>query len=558
MALERNRVRLDNEFIFMDYATNKTGAISSDNTVSSFTANFYATLTDTEYMTLYFGENIPENITIQAVIDNETKTLAEVINNNKLQVNIELSEKISGNNIYFTITTSGYKNNNFRKRIKRIEFGFIAKYDENDIITMEITEQVKKYCEETPENELVVRLNNNQGQFDILNPKGITEYLTENVKIKPYIGAVTTNGVEYVDMGVYYLESWNNEDDNTTTLICKNLIKKLKELELKKVEGIDGPLSYANTTVVIGGNTYTDYATGIKNYLLNAYNIDSDIDFNLENDVMSGNFIHLVNFNNLDDISIMEYLQNISITMKDIIYANREDKLVMRRLDFEDNWINENMLITDAKIKKINDINDVKIVFNNVYDTPSTNKEIMSISHKLNKSTEIIKVATDYKKHPTRILNVSNGNVQILENNNKIIFYKITGTVGNTVSFDQEYEQYINGRNEVFEYTEDNEEIPEKEKEILEINGKGMSIAMVKSTTISRIIIPRFVAHYLYTEDDEELECDFIGNPKYEAGDNIAVYTKYGYESIIVESITHKFDGGLSSSIKGKYFFNLS
>lgn len=564
-TLENNFLKLDGSLMIpqsygeSDNPQNYAGYISQDiisgNTELRITFNANKNLIEggISGMTLYFIDNIPGDLTLNLFDYTEQQSYEySIIDNQDAVVNFDFGEEITISGIQ-TIKMSNWSKNDRRVRLQRVEFGYTEIYQNEEIIDINIQEQIKKFCDETPENECSITLNNIDNKFDILNPYGITKYLNDRTQITPFIGAKLANGeVEYVNMGIFYLDDWHNNNDSTTTLIGKNLIKKIKDIEFKKVENVDGPFEFTDT-IEVQGHQLTDYATGISNYLKDTYGINNNIDLNIEEDYLEGNYLDMLALVNFDDVKLLEYLQNISIAFKTIMYIDRNNTLRINRIrqDYTIEDLSYNELLDKPKITKIKPINVVRIKYDNVFTKLDSTEKDMEIEYVLKSNEDIIKMSTDYNKAITYIDDVSGGSVSVIENNNYIVFYKITGNQGDTVNFKQKYIERIDGRNESYEFNYNDEIYKEKDKNVLEFDGKYLKYIYLNDGFDYDSVKYNFANYYLNKRNQYEFEFEFNGNPKFEAGDIVYVESDYAYTPIFIESITHKFDGGLSCSVKG-------
>ena len=123
---------------------------------------------------------------------------------------------------------------NRRLRLQEVDFGLSAIYEGEELISFKTIEQIDRFNDSIPSNEIEVKIGDFNSSFDFKNDKGITKYLNNNVLIKPYVGVVTDgNGIEYCLKGTYWLDSYDT-DSKEATLNGKDVYSKLQDKDFDK------------------------------------------------------------------------------------------------------------------------------------------------------------------------------------------------------------------------------------------------------------------------------------------------------------------------------------
>lgn len=102
-----------------------------------------------------------------------------------------------------------------RKITARIHFTLYDStktYDDDFIIKLSLLEEMNTINETLPSNEVIVTLDNTNGEFNILNLQRMQEIIASRPKIEIEFGIVFEDGsIEWVPMGTYFLIEWKNE-----------------------------------------------------------------------------------------------------------------------------------------------------------------------------------------------------------------------------------------------------------------------------------------------------------------------------------------------------------
>ena len=518
-----NNVRVENNYGSLDYLplngsyltmdddiNTNAGFISDDlfEDIDTPTITLSFSSTSLNGITMYFRDNIPTDLTItysdstSTVITNNDKEIIQVIFDN-----VKILTSIS-------IVINGMEYSDRKIYLMEVDLGITQVYKDKDLIEFTVDEEINKLVEEVPINETNIILNNMSNLFNPLNPSGIVPYLSENSLIIPYIGVLTENsGVEYVKMGEFYFDSYTNNSDSTTTLIGKNIIKKI-ETEILKADN--------NYNLFKSTMSKSDFQTFMANYNYEFNNLD---------------YYTINNIENINNKYLINLLKDISFFNTTLFYADRDNKLNLKYIDTisKDN-LSKSELINDANYKKIDKINTL------VYTSPAQHSMNSTGSRLVYDRTITLETSPQYILCESNLANMMDSivhadgsdSVSVISQGYYFTFIKLTGTVGNTISIKMaspyDIVETIGTQTKTIKSS--------NEKEIiLNFNSK-----LVRN--INNINTLNYTSSY-------EMNFEYIGDPSLEAGDYINVETQYGYKSLFIQKNRLRFDGGLEGSIEG-------
>lgn len=243
-SLEQDYFKLDGTFVLPNNVADKNPGIGY---VSDLTFEDDMEITFTPFqistsfeegatvngLTMYFQNNNPLKLNIEITTGTSIETFTEedctISSNGMVQLTFS-DRQISFLRIY--VTDVLYPNR--RLRLQEVDFGLSAIYEGEELISFKTTEQIDRFNDSIPSNEIEVKIGDFNSSFDFKNDKGITKYLNNNVLIKPYVGVVTDgNGIEYCLKGTYWLDSYDT-DSKEATLNGKDIYSKLQDKDFDK------------------------------------------------------------------------------------------------------------------------------------------------------------------------------------------------------------------------------------------------------------------------------------------------------------------------------------
>ncbi len=181
-------------------------------------------------------------------------------------------------------------------KLTQLDFGQIKLFEERDLISANLLEEIDPISSELRINTLDFTLHSQNTEFSILNPEGVYKLLQQRQPLKVY---------EYLDgvkkkMGTYYLDEWENEDEYNINM---------KAIDLVGI--IDG--------TKFSGGTYKNVAAGvIIQQIMNGANAEYELDSSLANKVLSGIIPVCTN---------REALQQVAFAIGAIVDCSRTHKI---------------------------------------------------------------------------------------------------------------------------------------------------------------------------------------------------------------------------------------
>lgn len=287
-------------------------------------------------MTLYFKDNIPRNITLNASVYNSDKTFNFILENNeKSVVEFDFGDNYIIENMHFRFNNMEYEDR--RLRISYVDFGLsdILSKENGNLTKFDIIENMGEFNLEIPSNECVVELYDEERKFDLNNPRGYANLLNEKVIIKPYIGIVTKeSGIVYTNNGTFILNNWSAEKNNIT-LNCLDYIQKIKNT----ISNLR-PLKVSNTGMLdtwyglmSAQSQFNKQISGVEteDYEIIINNMDDLSEGRLGSEYFDDSYIETTN--------ILDYLRELGIWSGYQVLC-RKDKIILVSYDDYNRYVN--------------------------------------------------------------------------------------------------------------------------------------------------------------------------------------------------------------------------
>lgn len=481
----------------------------------SFTIKTTST-TAIDGVTIYFKDNIVKSAT--AVLNG-----AETYNvtSGKSFIQIAFNNPTAVNTLKVTINE--VERPDWRIRIQEVDFGLTSLYEGNEIIGFDITEQVSKLVEELPVNELKLTIGNYDKEFDPINPKGLTKYLSSKTILKPYIGIVIGDKVEYICMGEYYLYSWDNEE-NTTIFVGRNILEKVSQ------EPITDNGTYFSVILEF---------EELKNYLSSNYEYQIEINRGIEKNISPT----MTNYSYLK-----EFLMDYALRMQAIIYGDRSNIIHIDAINNDVvETLSRNEVLQNPQFKIKDKINTVKLGYDRisrddgVYDGTEQRFVTAEATVTLSKPQEVfcIRKFTGYNMSGLEVTQTGGADAEIIGYGGFMVFVKVTGDVGSSVELTLAEYNWNASSTETFTTYSNRKD------------GEDAHTFEFKSG-LNYFVNGDYLGEYILREATQyQVNANYIGLPYLCAGDTVSIETEYGYKNVFIERSTLKYDGGLSGSIMG-------
>ena len=187
-------------------------------------------------------------------------------------------------------------------RLQGIKYGFKYLWQEENIISCQINEEVNPISSKVPINTCSVTIYDKSNEFNILNPQGVYKYLQTKQKFNIYS---VVNGTQR-QMGVYFLDTW---DGNKPYEITFNLISPLGILD--RTTYFEGG--------IIGWSKQNMTAYDCLSNILNDAGLTINTDYTKSNDLKNTTVLGLIPI-----CSHKEAIQNVAFTANACIDDTRD------------------------------------------------------------------------------------------------------------------------------------------------------------------------------------------------------------------------------------------
>ena len=157
--------------------------------------------------------------------------------------------------------------NDTQVKILGFDLGTGRLYKDDMIVDMKIREQIDHLSVTIPSNDVSVTIDNSTREFDLLAPSGLYQELTINAPINVWLGHKSTVGIEYIEMGKFFLNEFE-QDAGKMTFRGQDIIGTLDN---KLYYGWQGDYDVEPTA--------KDFIDGFMSIIgIEDYIVDSDLD----------------------------------------------------------------------------------------------------------------------------------------------------------------------------------------------------------------------------------------------------------------------------------------
>lgn len=544
-TLENNYTLLDGSFMVWNENIILNDGYASNNIFQNIQDTITITNTSTNIstkgITIYFRDNLPFDFTVTITTTDNEEIIDNVIGNQSYIYQYLFIDEQYISSVNIDIIRMEHSDN--RLRIAYVDFNLSDLYEGDELVKFEVTEELDLLLENVPVNNCIVTLNNypdNNGasKFDVLNPKGIIGYLTDETTIKPYIGVLTElNGIEYVPMGVFYLNDWQSDTNGNVTFNCYDILNKLK-----------GKQMIVDTDFMFDVLMVKDVGNMIKNQ------IDAEVDFPLYSFPWTND--------DLKQTDLFEYIAHVMINFLyydspyDTLYpefrkfyTNRYGVITLNKIEFAPvTKISQAFLKQDLDYQIKNGIKYLNIKSVAYGSTNVTDSNVISEQHTLNNTEEYVWFARDdrsisYVNSFTYNVVSGSGSASMIGYNRFMVLVKFTGTVGSVINVT------CNAHAGTTHSTPKNATIINNIED-----GDTITIDL---SDYKYILDANYLKNtYFNLSKKYKISAQTMGDPSLEIGDTISIQTRYkdvnnGYKDMIITKQQFTFDGGLQCNLEG-------
>ena len=493
-------------------------------------------------ITIYFKENLPFDFDFTLTYSDNTTETHNIRNNTSMTYQYMFSEEMSVSTITLEILRVEKPEN--RLRVAGIDFNISDLYEGDELVSFDVDEEIDLLLTNVPTNTCSINVNNypsadGGNKFDPINPRGITNYLTNNATLEPYIGVLTEeNGIEYVKMGTFYISDWSSDSDGNVTINGKSLMDKLTSQQLHS----DGTFCY--------NNNYYWTSSALSYYLTNTTDYEFDLSFPY--DIISNEV--------LKHMEIMDYLRMIAMcgqepTVNRILKIGRDNVVKMSDIILTPvDSIPRNLLVEDAKYTINEPIRYLNFTaMKNANNSSSTTKDVLNLSYSLNSTDEYLWIEIDnnlisyspsFPKTFT-YTKTGSGTATLVDVNDRLAYIHFVGAENETFTLHLTTNIFAVDGNITTTIKNAN-------------NGETISVDVSEYFRINEgAKRQRICKGILNLRKKYHVALETMGDPSLELGDTISIQTRYqdindGYKDIIITKQRFSYDGGLSCTIEGE------
>lgn len=422
-----------------------------------------------------------------------------------------------------------------RARIAEVFSGIVKEFSKlnpvNRLIDFKILEEIDMLSAVVPSNSLSFTFDNTDDGvnlvYDFFDPTGVFTYLKKNQKIETYLGVMLEDGtIEYVSMGVYYLDKWISDPNGLTATFSG--YDRLALFD--KVKFYNGVAKASSTANLKGLADDIFFALGVPS---SEYSIDVALN--------SATYYYTVP---LPVCTCREALQYVAIAGQCVVYVDRDNIVQIKQLTG---------VATSKTIGLTNAFRQPEVNFDDVFLKADVEMQQYSIAtsatdvykRTLNMPTvgvNIVRIDFNYQ-----ISTISDNTVTITGTNytssvptwtSNVLYLAITMGAG----VDREVEITVNAK------------ILTIEKSIFTIDAvdtEGTKELTVKSPLVNSYESASLVADWvaLWATKRTNVRLDWRMNPALELGDFVAVEHSFGtLSSTYIVKQEFDYTGGLSGS----------
>ena len=263
-------------------------------------------------LSLDFGMNFPKKVRVvyeSSDSGNNRETIIDNIDDRYVIVNMR-AKSVTRIYIYFLESFAPFE----FAYLQKADFGVIYKWSKDDIIDLIVNEETPYFCTTLPVDTARLTVYIPNDQFDMINSNNVLDYVNkyQKFKISEKIEDTETGEVKTINFGTYYLDELKNESEHKVTFNLSTILSKLDKNDFR-----------TSDMYGIGNSSYN-----VVLDILMAADIspnDVEIDESLKNEYLRGY---------IPFMSCRAALQQVLFVTKSLCYDNREDKILITKIDF--------------------------------------------------------------------------------------------------------------------------------------------------------------------------------------------------------------------------------
>lgn len=432
----------------------------------TFASNPYLTIsmssTYVDKISIIWGQD--EKPLEYKVIVNGSSTI-EVDNGDNI---INIQNNVTSIKIEIVKWFEGHK----RAKIQCVDLGITKIYTDEEITDLEIVENINHQVTDIPSNSCSVTIDNIGGEFNILNPEGYYQYLSEGAPIVIKLGHKTIDGTQYVQMGKFFLTEYE-QDGLKMTFKAIDILGQLDKVTFygwgrQTNDSPDVPSAWEDLD---GGGYYGDYTIAeLITRLMGKIGLTSD-EYWIDPVLNQYDWSHIepVGWETIQSKpTARDLLNKIQIMYNLNIYVNREGKICFSYFFDNPSYIfttgktpTENSIMLDDMIEKpiVNEIEQLKEIrylptIQDFFTSPEEKTVISNVQYAVNGAQEIF-MPTDMYLSDSLLLSpywskTGTANITKITVYNYGVKINVTGTGTITFDFIDYTRNYTEEFNETF------------------------------------------------------------------------------------------------------------
>lgn len=230
-TLEQDFTKVDGSMYFLP-KENASGTYYDTGLISKplFPASGYELLielnviaTDIKGLTINFGEVYPTRFDILT----GSGQRIEIVDNDKSEF---ITEQVLENTTYIKFIFYEMKNPYSRLRIYSIQLGYGLVYYNEDIMDSKLDSYISPICEDVPQIDFMVKLQNYNQYFNVDNPKSAINFLETGQEMYVWYGYQLPNSdtIEWIRGAKLQCSAWES-DDYSATIRCQDFFRNMDD-----------------------------------------------------------------------------------------------------------------------------------------------------------------------------------------------------------------------------------------------------------------------------------------------------------------------------------------
>lgn len=209
--------------------------------------------TDIKGLTINFGEVYPTRFDILT----SSGQRIEIADNDKSEFS---TEQVLENTTYIKFIFYKMKNPYSRLRIYSIQLGYGLVYYNDDIMDSKLDSYISPICEDVPQIDFMVKLQNYDQYFNVDNPNSAINFLETGQEMYVWYGYQLPNSdtIEWIRGAKLQCSAWES-DDYSATIRCQDLFRNMDEEYYKGCYAPAGITYYHAAELIFQDAGITEY-----------------------------------------------------------------------------------------------------------------------------------------------------------------------------------------------------------------------------------------------------------------------------------------------------------